>query len=624
MFVRAFLAALAAAYLLAACGGDVAPGAQPPDRLLAASGAAQFSFPGVRADYAIVETADGYKVSGLTGQGGSTGVPRNARLRFADISLAFDLDGVSGKGFRLYRAAFARTPDAAGLGYWIGRMDAGAGVATVAGEFIASAEFKALYGSNLGNAELVDKLYRNVLHRAGEAAGVAYWRDVLDRGAATRAQVLAGFSESAENQSGVRTAILGGIYYLEAGVAYVPQADPGPGRMVELGQPVTLDGSASTVTVGQPISYAWRFGARPAGSAAVLAGANSAYPSFLPDVQGKYELTLVVGDGRASSREVSTSLTTIWRPAAGQVPASGNYVYLQSDPGDVIGGGATYTYTQADAVLEVGEDGPRLTVQVHGEKEWRGNFGVMPARGRFEPGYYGELGTGSDLDKADVSWSADGVECAPSGWIVVDNATYDGDTLSALDLRFEQRCGGSAAALHGQVHWAPGDSTRPPGPAPVPAPPAMGSWQPPPGATPVTGNYMYLLSEAGDFVGDGKIWLLSGAHAAMDVRASGAHLQMSLGGPEGTWYGDFGGMVGLDRLEPGYYAGLRRYGFHNPARGGLDWRGLGRGCGTVNGWFAVDQVTYANGAIVALDLRFVQHCNGSIPVIHGKIHWVAG
>lgn len=577
MVKRILLACTLATFLLAGCGGDAGPGSAPPDRLVADSSAAPFSFPGVRADYAIVETDGGYTVSELAGHGVATAVPRNARLRFADISLAFDLDGVAGAGLRLYRAAFARAPDAAGLGYWIARMDAGAGLSAVADEFIASAEFQALYGAHPGNAELVDKLYRNVLHRAGEAAGIAYWMGVLDRGAATRAQVLAGFGESAENQAGVRQAIAGGIYYLEAGVAYLPQADPGPDRMVELGQPVALDGGASTVAVGKPISWAWRFGVRPAGSAAVLAGADSAHPSFVPDVPGKYELKLLVSDGSRSSREAQAGVATIWRPAAGQVPASGNYVYLQSEPGDAVGGGATYTYTQADAVLEVGAAGPQLTVQVHGEKEWRGNFAVTPVRGRFEPGYYGRLGNGGELDQASISWSADGSGCAADGWIAVDKVAYDGDAPAALDLRFEQQCGGTGAPLRGQVHWAPGDGTRPPGPVPVPAPPAMGSWQPPPGATPASGNYLYLLSEAGDYLGDGKTFLLAGANVTMDVRSSGAHVQMSVSGPDGTWYGDFGGMVGLDRVTPGYYAGLRRYGFHNPAKGGLDWRGLGRG-----------------------------------------------
>ena len=40
-------------------------------------------------------------------------------------------------------------------------------------------------------------------------------------------------------------------------------------------------------------------------------------------------------------------------------------------------------------------------------------------------------------------------------------------------------------------------------------------------------------------------------------------------------------MSTLGQLQRGYYADLRRYPFHNPAKGGLDWFGEGRGCNTL-------------------------------------------
>ena len=39
------------------------------------------------------------------------------------------------------------------------------------------------------------------------------------------------------------------------------------------------------------------------------------------------------------------------------------------------------------------------------------------------------------------------------GWFVVDAVTYVGDTLTAIDLRFEQHCEGHAPALRGEIHW---------------------------------------------------------------------------------------------------------------------------------------------------------------------------
>jgi hypothetical protein len=79
----------------------------------------------------------------------------------------------------------------------------------------------------------------------------------------------------------------------------------------------------------------------------------------------------------------------------------------------------------------------------------------------------------------------------------------------------------------------------------------------------------------------------------------------------------------LSQLQPGYYSDLKRYPFHNPAKGGLSWSGQGRGCNTLQGWFAIDRVIYTNGILTALDLRFEQRCDGGAP-LHGAVHWNAG
>lgn len=136
-------------------------------------------------------------------------------LRFADAEVTFDTDGTAAMAYRLYQAAFDRKPDAAGLGYWISRLEAGVGIDQVAQQFVDSVEFKTLFGTKPSNSQLVEGLYRHVLHRAPEASGLAYWIEVLDRGAATSAAVLQSFSESQENQD----ALIGIIGH---GIAYTP------------------------------------------------------------------------------------------------------------------------------------------------------------------------------------------------------------------------------------------------------------------------------------------------------------------------------------------------------------------------------------------------------------------
>ena len=136
------------------------------------------------------------------------------RLKFSDINVAFDINGDAGEAYRLYQAAFDRTPDNGGLGYWIAQLDKGTTLKSAAEGFIASTEFQKLYGSAPSNAVFVDSLYHNVLHRAGEQGGVDYWNGVLNSGT-SRADVLAGFSESTENKAGVIGSIQSGIHYTE-------------------------------------------------------------------------------------------------------------------------------------------------------------------------------------------------------------------------------------------------------------------------------------------------------------------------------------------------------------------------------------------------------------------------
>lgn len=135
------------------------------------------------------------------------------RLIFTDTNLALDIDGVAGRAYRIYEAAFNRTPDPVGLGFWIEKMDDGASVAQVSQGFINSAEFQAMYGPDLSNDQFILLLYENVLNRAPDQAGYDYWNFVMAQGV-SRADVLAYFSESPENIAKVAPLIVNGILYI--------------------------------------------------------------------------------------------------------------------------------------------------------------------------------------------------------------------------------------------------------------------------------------------------------------------------------------------------------------------------------------------------------------------------
>lgn len=107
---------------------------------------------------------------------------------------------------RSYRAYFLRDPDQSGLDFWFSKVNAGWSTARVSDFFAQSSEFTNRYGA-LNNDEFVNLIYTNVLGRAGDQGGIDYWTDQLDRGAKTRGQVMAGYSESNEYKAATRNRV---------------------------------------------------------------------------------------------------------------------------------------------------------------------------------------------------------------------------------------------------------------------------------------------------------------------------------------------------------------------------------------------------------------------------------
>lgn len=142
------------------------------------------------------------------------------RLQFTDTMLALDTGRFdnAGAAYMLYQAAYDRTPDAAGLGYWIDRLDKGANIVTDVAEYFVNyaPEFTQLYGANPTTSQYVDLLYSNVLNRPanlGGDVGYLYWENQLNSGQMSEAFVLASFANSLENVANVASAIANGIQY---------------------------------------------------------------------------------------------------------------------------------------------------------------------------------------------------------------------------------------------------------------------------------------------------------------------------------------------------------------------------------------------------------------------------
>jgi hypothetical protein len=175
-------------------------------------------YQGPSAQFTVATRAGGgFTVTDATRREGVSDIVNIERLKFADKAVALDLDGVAGQAYRIYSAAFDRTPDLGGLGYWIKAMDAGMTLEAVAQGFVDSEEFRAAYGATPSNTALVTKFYQNVLGRAPDPGGIAFWVDLLDRKIIGVAAALAAFSESPENLNVVAELIGNGIEYVPYG-----------------------------------------------------------------------------------------------------------------------------------------------------------------------------------------------------------------------------------------------------------------------------------------------------------------------------------------------------------------------------------------------------------------------
>jgi hypothetical protein len=184
-------------------------------------------FSGALAQYAVVVNATSGLVSvadSVAARDGTSTLANMQRAQFSDQNMAFDISSPASAGgiYRIYAAAFNRTPDPAGLGYWIYQSDAGQSAVQIATGFTYSKEFQTLYGATITDnyatganlTLLVTGFYSNVLHRTPDAGGLAFYVNALQTRSKTLGQVLAEIADSPENRAQVASQIQNGIAFL--------------------------------------------------------------------------------------------------------------------------------------------------------------------------------------------------------------------------------------------------------------------------------------------------------------------------------------------------------------------------------------------------------------------------
>ena len=88
----------------------------------------------------------------------------------------------------MYIAYFNRAPDSEGLLFWADAFARGTSMPEIAEYFALSPEAQAAFPAGSSNANFISTVYDNVLGRQPDAAGEAFWNQVLDNGAVSRSQ----------------------------------------------------------------------------------------------------------------------------------------------------------------------------------------------------------------------------------------------------------------------------------------------------------------------------------------------------------------------------------------------------------------------------------------------------
>ena len=96
----------------------------------------------------------------------------------------------------------------------------------------------------------------------------------------------------------------------------IPIAVAGTQQNITLGDLVALDGSNSVDNDQDSLTYTWTVKQKPPISNVTLSDSSIVNPTFKPDVQGKYIISLIVNDGKINSQESTVEINAVRGNAA--------------------------------------------------------------------------------------------------------------------------------------------------------------------------------------------------------------------------------------------------------------------------------------------------------------------
>lgn len=117
----------------------------------------------------------------------------------------------------------------------------------------------------------------------------------------------------------------------------LPIASADAPTQISRGKLSTLDASPSSDEDNDSLSYQWSLVSSPANSSAGLIGANSMQADFTPDLEGEYQIRLVVNDGKADSQPLYLTITSVDDNKQPEAYASYSHAVIVGDKVSISG-----------------------------------------------------------------------------------------------------------------------------------------------------------------------------------------------------------------------------------------------------------------------------------------------
>ncbi|HEX8544875.1 MAG TPA: DUF4214 domain-containing protein [Pseudomonas sp.] len=322
----------------------------------------------------------------------------------------------------LYTAFFNRAPDADGLAYWVGELDAGKiSLEQIAKNWVESQpEGQAKYPDSLSTSDFIAAIYDNVLSRTADTAGLAYWQGQLDSGSISRDVFVAAIINGAKSNTSAQGQLDATLLANKAtvGIAF---ADKGLND-VALAAKVLTSVSADTNTLTATLDLIKLVPATTAGQTpAVLTALNTAVTNvanLIKTAPGELGDLVTYLNAVAANVSTATNLTTLFTSINTKVVAAQtNPAALDNPATQATGDVATATPVTTPTTPTA----PATFTVTNGTAEHVGQFTVGNANGNVKV----TLSDGEYVFKP-----ANGTEVKVSTTLVTQGLAIGGITLT--------------------------------------------------------------------------------------------------------------------------------------------------------------------------------------------------